>query len=81
MALQYLSCTIDKTTEKSLLWQIVIGDEKWVYYDNSERKKTWVNPGQPITSLIKRNIHCKKLLLYNWLVEYGILYYELLPPN
>jgi len=35
---------------KSFLHRIVIGDEKWIYFQNPKRKKSWVDPAQPSTS-------------------------------
>jgi len=29
---------------KSFLHRIVTGDEKWIYFQNSKRKKSWVDP-------------------------------------
>lgn len=57
------------------------GDEKWIYYDNPKRKKSWVSPGEPSTSTPKRNIHGHKVLLCIWWDQQGVLYYELLKPN
>lgn len=67
--------------KKSFLWRIVTGDEKWIYYDNPKRKKSWVDPGQPSTSQPKRNIHGHKVMLCIWWDQQGVLYYELLKPN
>lgn len=67
--------------KKSFLWRIVTGDEKWIYYDNPKRKKSWVSPGEPSTSTPKRNIHGHKLLLCIWWDQLGVVYYELLKPN
>jgi len=39
------------------LYQIVTDDEKWIYYDNPKRKKSWIDPGQPSTLTPKRNIY------------------------
>ena len=30
---------------KSVLHRIVSGDEKWIYFKNPKRRKSWVNPG------------------------------------
>lgn len=57
------------------------GDEKWIYFDNPKRKKSWVDPGQPSASKPKRNIHGHKTLLCVWWDQEGVLYYELLGPN
>ena len=35
---------------KSFLHRIVTGDEKWIYFENPKRKKSWVTPGEPSTS-------------------------------
>jgi len=43
------------------LYQIVTGDEKWIYYvDNLKRKKLWRSRS---TSTSKRNIRESKVLL------------------
>lgn len=67
--------------KKSFLWRIVTGDEKWIYFDNPKRKKSWVDPGQPSTSQPKRNIHGQKVMLCIWWDQQGVVYYELLKPN
>lgn len=67
--------------KKSFLWRIVTGDEKWIYYDNPKRKKSWVNPGEPSTSTPKRKFHGHKVLLCIWWDQQGVVYYELLKPN
>jgi len=30
--------------KKQFLYKIITGDEKWIYYDNPKRKKSWVGP-------------------------------------
>jgi len=54
---------LSRHKKKQFLNQIIIGDEKWIYYDNPKHKKSWINPGQPSTSTSKRNIHRSKVLL------------------
>lgn len=66
---------------KSFLWQIVTGDEKWVYYENPQRKRSWVDPEQPTKSTPKPNLHSKKVLLCIWWDMKGVLYYEMLKPG
>jgi len=40
---------------KSFLRRIVTGDEKWIYFQNPKRKKSWVDPVQPSTSSSRPN--------------------------
>ena len=61
--------------------RIITGDEKWIYFDNPTRKRSWTDPGKPATSTPKRNIHGKKVLLCIWWDQHGILYYELFQPG
>jgi len=41
-------CTslLSRHKKKKFLYQIVTNDEKWIYYDNSKRKKSSIGPGQ-----------------------------------
>lgn len=47
---------------KSFLHPIVTGDEKWIYFNNPKRKKSWVDPVQPSTSQPVRFIFMGKKL-------------------
>jgi len=41
--------------KKSFLHRIVTGDEKWIYFENLKRKRSWVTPGEPSTSTARPN--------------------------
>jgi len=65
---------LQRQNRKSFLHRIVTGDEKWIHYDNPKRKKSWVRPGQPSTSTVKRDIHGKKVMLSIWWDQKGVIY-------
>jgi len=44
------------------LHRIIIGDEKWIHYDNPKKRKSWGLPGHASTSTAKPNIHGKILM-------------------
>jgi len=41
---------------KSFLHRIVTGDEKWIYFQNPKRKKSWIHPAQPSTSSSRKSL-------------------------
>lgn len=72
---------VDRQKRKGFLHRIVTGDEKWIYYENPKRRKSWVIPGEPAPSQPKRNIHCAKVMLCIWWDMKGVVHYELLKPG
>ena len=66
---------------KSFLHRIITGDEKWIYFENPKKKKSWVDPGQPSTSTARPNRFGKKTMLCVWWDQQGMVYYELLKPG
>ena len=63
---------------KSFLHRIVTGDEKWIYFENPKRKRSWVTPGELSTSIARPNRYGQKTMLCIWWDEKGVIYYELL---
>ena len=72
---------LDRQKRKSFLHQIVTSDEKWIYFQNPKRKKSWVNPGEASTSTARPNRYGKKTILCVWWDQKGVIYYELLIPG
>ena len=63
------------------LKHIVTGDEKWILYNNVERKGSWGKRNEPPPTTPKASLHLKKVMLCIWWDWKGILYYELLPES
>lgn len=58
--------------EKSFLYRIDTGDEKWIHYDNPQKGKLWGPPVHASRSTTKPNTHGRKPMLFSC--------YELLKP-
>ena len=63
------------------LKQIVTGDEKWILYNNVERKRSSGKQNEPPPTTPKPSLHPKKVMLCIWWDWKRVLYYELLPEN
>ena len=63
------------------LKKIVMGDEKWILYNNVDCKRLWDKLQEPLPTTPKANLHPKKVLLCIWWNWKGVLSYELLPEN
>ena len=58
---------------------LITGDEKWVLYTNTVRKKQWVCRGQATRPTPKAELHPKKRMFCVWWGVKGVIYWELLP--
>lgn len=63
------------------LRQIIAGDEKWVLYCNTSRKRQWVREGEEPETEAKPDPHQKKVMLSVFFDFQGIIYWDLLPTN
>ena len=50
-------------------------------YDNSVRRKVWLDKGETSRSVAKPSIHARKVLISVWWSGYGIVHWEMLPPG
>ena len=62
----------------SFLHRIVTGDEKWIYFVNSKRKKLWLDPHASSTSTARPNRFGKKAMLCVSWDQRSVVCYELL---
>ena len=67
--------------EWHFLNRIVTGDEKWIFFENPKRRKSWVDLGQPSTSTASPNRFGKKTMLCIWWDQKGVVYHKLLEPG
>jgi histone-lysine N-methyltransferase SETMAR len=67
-----------KQKNEDFLDRVVTCDEKWVYYDNAQRRRTWSLHDEPAGTVAKRALTKNKVLLCVWWDVKGIIYYEFL---
>jgi [histone H3]-lysine36 N-dimethyltransferase SETMAR len=67
--------------KKSFLHRIITGDEKWIYFKNPKRKKSYVRRGQPAKSTARPDRFGKKALLCIFWDQRGVIWYDLLKPG
>ncbi|GFT40492.1 mariner Mos1 transposase [Trichonephila clavipes] len=63
---------------KSYLHRIVTGDEKWIYFENPKRNRSYVDPGQPSKSTARSNCFGRKRMMCIFWDQEGPIYYQLL---
>ena len=63
------------------LKQIVMGNDKWLLYNNVEWKRSWGKRNEPPPTTPKAGLHPKKVMLCIWCDWKGVLYYEVLLEN
>lgn len=59
--------------------RLVTGDEKWILYNNVQRKRTWKQAHEGAEPMSKGGLHPMKVLLCIWWDIRGVIYFELLP--
>ncbi|GFV52649.1 putative DD34D transposase [Trichonephila clavipes] len=58
---------------------MVTGDEKWVTYDNIERKQSWSKRGEAAQTVAKPGLTAERFCCVFGGTGKGIIYYELRP--
>ncbi|XP_055711489.1 histone-lysine N-methyltransferase SETMAR-like [Phlebotomus papatasi] len=65
--------------KRTFLDRLVTGDEKWILYNNVQRKRTWKQAHEGSEPVAKGGLHPMKVLLCIWWDIRGVIYFELLP--
>ena len=68
---------LQRQNRKGFSHRIVTGDQKWVHYDNTKRKKSWGLPGHASSLTARLNIYDAKIMLCILWDQLGMVYYEL----
>ncbi|XP_025155877.1 histone-lysine N-methyltransferase SETMAR-like [Harpegnathos saltator] len=72
------NCLLDRLKTDPFLDRLVTGGEKWIQYDNVERKRTWKQTNESDQPLPQTGLHPQKAILFVWWDCKGIIFYELL---
>ena len=64
--------------KEPFLDRIVTGDEKWILYNNVQRKRNWKKAGEGAEPVAKAGLHPMKVLLCVWWDCRGIIHFVLL---
>ena len=72
---------LSRFKRKSFLHRIVTGDEKWVYFSNPKRKRSYGPPGHKPKTTAKPNRFGRKAMLCVFWDQRGMIWYELLKPG
>ncbi|GFV58063.1 mariner Mos1 transposase [Trichonephila clavipes] len=60
---------------KSYLHRIVTGDEKWIYFENPNRNRSYVDPRKPTKSTARLNHLDRRTMLCIFWDQEGLIYY------
>ena len=60
------------------LRNVITGDEKWVLYINSTRRRQWLSVGQTGVATPKTDLHPKEVMLSVWWVVKGVIHWQTL---
>ena len=68
----------NEISEEPFLKKMIIGDEKWITYDNPTRKRSWIKKGEKAQAIAKPGLTRKKVMLCVWWDWKGIVHYEII---
>ena len=80
--IEWISAAISllgRLKNEPFLDRLVMGDEKWVLYNNVQRKRTWKQAGEHGDAMAKTSLHPMKVMLCVWWDCKAIIHFEFLP--
>lgn len=72
---------LKRNQKEPFLKFLITGDEKWIVYNNMQRKRSWCKHDEQAPTTCKPDIHQRKVMLSIWWDYKGVIYFELLPKN
>ncbi|XP_025266855.1 histone-lysine N-methyltransferase SETMAR-like [Camponotus floridanus] len=72
---------IKREENDPFLKQMITGDEKWIVYNNVERKRSWSRRDDSLQTTSKAELHQRKIMLSVWWDWKGVVFFEPLPRN
>ncbi|XP_076381130.1 histone-lysine N-methyltransferase SETMAR-like [Megalopta genalis] len=63
------------------LKRIITGDERWIVYNNINKKRSYSMLDEPAQTIPKVELHQKMIMLSIWWDYKGVVYFEVLPSN
>lgn len=72
---------LKRNRNEPFLKRLITGDEKWIVYNNIQRKRSWCKHGEPAPTTSHPDIHQRKVMLSIWWDYKGIIYFEIQPKN
>jgi histone-lysine N-methyltransferase SETMAR len=70
---------LENPRDDRFIRRIVTSDEKWIYFNNPDKRNQWLDIGQVAQPVPRRERFSKKTLLCVWWNFEGVIHFELLP--
>ena len=70
---------LENPRDERFIRRIVTSDEKWIYFNNPDKRNQWLDIGQVAQPVPRSERFSKKTLLCVWWNFEGVIHFELLP--
>ena len=69
---------LESPFDERFIKRIVTCDEKWIFFNNPDRGRQWLSPGQSAESVVRQGRYDRKVMLCVWWNYKGLVHFELL---